>query len=234
MMRVVTRALAPRVAPAWVIAATFGVHTAAASLMFLRLAPLLHARLAASANPGHALALERGLQRLLAAQLVMPPVVPLLVAAGVVVAVRRARHLNAVRFWLAAGLVPLAIEQAGRLVDVWLADAPRTAGDVFTLAGRFSLGVRPLLVLASVSPGPIAGHWLDLLTLTAGASALAWAHALAIADRAYGPPRGAVDAPPPDAWWRAVGRIAGGWVAAGVVAQLGTSVVVPTFLAAAG
>lgn len=233
-MRVVSRALAPRLAPAWIVAASLAVHATSASLMLLRLAPLLHERLAASANPEHALALERGLQRLLVAQLVVPPVVPLLVAAGVAFAVRRARHLTAVRFWLAAGLVPVAVEQLGRLVDVWLADAPGTPGDVFTLAGRFSLGARPLFDLASVEPGPIAAHWLGVVTVTAIASGLAWAHALAIADRAYGRPRGTSDAPPPDAWWRAVGHVAGGWIAAGVLSQAGAAVAVPSFLSIAG
>lgn len=164
-----------------VVAACAAVHLLAAAVMYRTLAADLYALFDATPR---LLVLERGLVRLTAVTVFLPPVIPttLVLAAALWLGGRR-RHAAVAR-WLALSLVPLAIDGVLRTIGVMLAPAPANVGELLDLPARFSFGPRLFLDLTAVHPSPGLGYWAVVATLPAAFSAWCVARALLAAEEA--------------------------------------------------
>lgn len=164
-----------------VVAACAAVHLIAAALVYRVLVAELYALFDATPR---LLLLERGLARLTAVTVFLPPVIPTaLVIAAALWLGRQRRHAEVAR-WLALALVPLAIDGVFRAIGVMLAPAPANVGDLLDLPVRFSFAPRLLLDLAGVHPSPALAYWAVVVTVPAAISAWCVARALLAAEDA--------------------------------------------------
>ncbi|HWE43607.1 MAG TPA: hypothetical protein VG432_13945 [Gemmatimonadaceae bacterium] len=164
-----------------VVAACAAVHLLAAALMYRTLVAELYALFDATPR---LLVLERGLTRLTAVTVFLPPVIPTtLVVAAALWLGRRRRHVAVAR-WLALSLVPLAIDGILRTIGVMLAAPPANMGELLDLPVRFSPGPRLVLELIAVHPSPGLGYWVVVATVPAAISAYCVARALLAAEEA--------------------------------------------------
>lgn len=164
-----------------VVAACIAVHLLAAAVVYHDLARDLYALFDATPR---LLVLERGLTRLTAASVFLPPIIPVALVAIVAVWLGGARRLGTVARWLALALVPLAIDGVLRAVGVLIAPPPSNMGELLDLPARFSPGARMLLDLAGIRPSPNLMYWAVVATAAAAVSAWCVARALLAAEDA--------------------------------------------------
>lgn len=165
---------------ALLVAGCVALHLLAASVVYHDVARDLYALFDATPR---LLVLERGLVRLTAATVFLPPVIPTLLLVGAALWVGRARRLPEVARWLALAALPLAVDGVLRAVGVMIAPAPATIGDLLDLPTRFSPGPRLVLDLAGIRPPASIVYWSVVCTVAAGFSAWCVARALLAADR---------------------------------------------------
>jgi hypothetical protein len=164
-----------------VIVACVALHLLAATLVYRDLARDLYALFDAVPR---LLVLERGLVRLTAVSVFLPPIIPTALLAGATLWLGRARHRAEVARWLALAAVPLAIDSLLRAVGVLIAPPPSSIGELLELPNRFSLGPRAILDLLDVHPGPGAAYWAVVCTVASAVSAWYVARAVLVADAA--------------------------------------------------
>ena len=163
------------------IASCLAIHLLAASLVYRELAGDLYAIFDATPR---LLVLERGLTRLTAATVFLPPVVPTALVILAALWLGRRRTLPDVGRWLALSLVPLAADGVLRAVGVLIAPAPVNVGELLDLPVRFSPGPRLLLDLVGARPAPGLAYWAVVATVPAAISAWCVARALIAAEDA--------------------------------------------------
>jgi hypothetical protein len=164
-----------------VVAACIAIHLLAAALAYRRLAGDLYAIFDATPR---LLVLERGLTRLTAVTVFLPPSTPTMVIIAAVAWLGARRRDAAVGRWLAMSLVPLAVDGLFRLIGILVAPAPANVGELLDLPVRFSLGPRLVLDLAGVQPSPGIAYWVVVATLPAAISAWCVARAVLAAEDA--------------------------------------------------
>lgn len=156
-----------------VVAATC-VHLVAAALMYRDLVTDLYALLAAAPQLS---VMARGLTRLLAATVFLPPILPTLLLVGTTLRLRSATPRPQVAQPLALGCVALAVDGALRAAAVLVAPPPSNLGDALDLQNRLAPGGRTIAHIVGIEPGPVAGYWLAILTLGAVGTVVAVARA---------------------------------------------------------
>lgn len=164
-----------------VVAACIAVHLLAAAAVYHDLARDLYALFDATPR---LLVLERGLTRLTAASVFLPPVIPTALVAVVALWLGAARRCDDVARWLALALVPLAADGVLRAVGVLIAPPPSNMGELLDLPARFSPGPRLLLDLAGIRPSANVMYWAVVTTIAAVVSAWCVARALLAAEDA--------------------------------------------------
>ena len=164
---------------ALVVAGCIAVHLLAAAVVYRDLARDLYQLFDATPR---LLVLERGLLRLTAASVFLPPVIPSALLGGVALWVGKARREADVSRWLALATIPLAADGVLRALGVLLAPAPATIGELLDLPSRFSLGPRLILDLAGIRPGASIAYWVAVCTVAAAVSAWCVARALLAAE----------------------------------------------------
>ena len=164
-----------------VVAACVAVHLLAAAVIYHDLARDLYALFDATPR---LLVLERGLTRLTAASVFLPPVIPTTLVTVVVLWLGAVRRSVDVARWLALALVPLAADGVLRAVGVLIAPPPGNMGELLDLPARFSPGPRLVLDLAGIRPSPNLMYWAVVATVAAAVSAWCVARALLAAEDA--------------------------------------------------
>ena len=164
-----------------VVASCAAVHLLAAALMYRTLVADLYVLFDATPR---LLVLERGLTRLTAVTVFLPPVIPTTLVIAAALWLGRGRRHAAVARWLALSLVPLAIDGVFRTIGVMIAPAPANMGELLDLPVRFSFAPRLFLDLASVHPSPVLGYWAVVATIPAAISAWCVARAVLAAEDA--------------------------------------------------
>lgn len=172
---------APSHAALLIVASCAAVHLLAAALMYRTLVADLYALFDATPR---LLVLERGLTRLMAVTVFLPPVIPTTLVVAAALWLGRARRHPAVARWLALSLVPLAIDGVFRTIGVMIAPPPANMGELLDLPVRFSFAPRLFLDLAEVHPSPVLGYWAVVATIPAAISAWCVARALLAAEDA--------------------------------------------------
>lgn len=164
--RVRARALTPHadVPPATIVVVAACVHLLAAAVMYRDVVTDLYALFAATPQLS---VMARGLTRLLATSVFLPPILPALLLAGAALRLRGGAARADVARWLAIGCAALAVDQLLRAVGVVVAPAPVSPGDALDLQNRLAPGARIVAELLGARPGPVAGYWLASLTLGA-------------------------------------------------------------------
>lgn len=164
---------------ATVIAVCIAVHTLAAAVIYRDMVRDLYMLFDAAPR---LLVLERGLVRLTAISVFLPPIIPTALLASVALWVGQARRAAEVARCLSLAAVPLAADGLLRAIGVLLAPSPATIGELLELPSRFSLGPRMVLDLVDVRPSAGIAYWVVVCTVTAFASAWYVARALAASD----------------------------------------------------
>lgn len=172
---------AGEVSPGTIVTVCIALHLVAATLVYRDLARDLYMLFDAAPR---LLVLERGLVRLTAVSVYLPPIVPTALIAGIALWLGSARRAAGVSRWLALGAVPLAIDSLLRAIGVLIAPPPASIGELLDLPTRFSLGPRVALDLAGVHPSPGAAYWVVVCTAAAAVSAWFVGRALLAADAA--------------------------------------------------
>jgi hypothetical protein len=124
------------------------------------------------------LVLERGLVRLTAISIFLPPIIPVALLGGVTLWLGKLRREPEVARCLALAAVPLAVDGLLRAVGVLIAPAPATIGELLELPTRFSPGPRMLLDLLDARPSPGVAYWVVVCNVAAIVSAWYVARAL--------------------------------------------------------
>lgn len=143
------------------------VHVIAASALY---AYLVRALYVALADTPRLVVLERGLVRILAASIFLPPVAPTLLLLAAAVWVGRERREPAVGRLLSAGALALAADSACRLLGVLLAAPASSVGELIDMPARFSPGPR---MLASAVGHEVSGHALVYWSVVCSFAAIA-------------------------------------------------------------
>ena len=167
------------ISPGAIVTICVALHLLAATLVYRDLARDLYVLFDAAPR---LLVLERGLVRLTAASVYLPPIIPSALIAGVALWLGNARRAEGVTRWLALAVVPLAIDSALRAIGVLIAPPPATIGELLDLPTRFSLGPRVALDLAGVHPSPGVAYWVVVCTAAAAVSAWCVYRAVLAAD----------------------------------------------------
>ena len=162
-----------------VVAMSIAVHALAAAVVYHDLIRDLYVLFDAAPR---LLVLERGLARLTAASVFLPPPVPTALLGAAALWLGRARRNPEVARWLALATVPLAIDGVLRAVGVMIAPAPVNVGDLLDLPTRFSLGPRLVLDLLDVQPPAGLAYWVVVCTGAAAVSAWCVARAVLAAE----------------------------------------------------
>jgi hypothetical protein len=162
-----------------VVSICVAVHLLAAAVIYRDMARDLYTLFDASPR---LLVLERGLVRLTAISVFLPPLIPTALLGGAALWLGRARRDAEVACWLSLAAVPLAIDGLLRAVGVIIAPTPANIGELLELPTRFSLGPRMVLDLMDVRPTPGVGYWVVVCTLAAAVSAWYVARAISVAE----------------------------------------------------
>ena len=162
-----------------IVAACLVAHMLAAAAMYSDMARDLYALFDAAPR---LLVMERGLVRLTAISVFLPPIVPAALLSAVTLWLGRSRRDADVAHWLALATVPLAGDSVLRAVGVLIAPAPANIGELLELPSRFSLGPRMVLDLIGARPSPGIAYWIVVCTLASAVSACYVARALAAAE----------------------------------------------------
>lgn len=168
------------VSPRTVLLLGLGIYIAAATASLPVLRPALADLLAIPSAP-QALAMSRGLQRLLIVLLYVPSMACVLTTAIIWLLARERRNHPAVLLWLFAAFVPFAIEHAGTALVVILRQPPATPGEVLASTQAFSFGPRLLTEVAGWKLGAISSYWAAALSLPAAVATYCWGRTLAVA-----------------------------------------------------
>lgn len=122
--------------------------------------------------------MARGLTRLLAVSIFLPPILPALLLGAAALWLRDGiRHFEVARS-LALGCAALAADSALRALGVLVAPAPANLGEVLDLQNRLAPGARTVAALVGAQPGPGVEYWLAIFTL--GALGAIWFVARAV------------------------------------------------------
>lgn len=161
-------------------------HIVAASLLYSRLVRDLFSLI--EDTPRLAV-LQRGLVRILAVSVYLPPFAPTVLLIIAVLWVGSARRDPPVARMLAYGTLALALDSLMRVIGVWLAEPPSSVGELLDLPARFSPGVRMFAELAGV---PVVGsgavYWSVVCSLAALVTVLCVSRALLFAEDARADP----------------------------------------------
>lgn len=170
------------VAPATRTLLAVSVHLVAASALYAYLVRALYAMLAETPR---LVVLERGLVRILAVSVFLPPVAPTLLLIGVTGWAGRERHEPEVARLLSTGALLLAMDSACRLVGVLLAAPASAVGELIDLPARFSPGPR---MVASALGHDVSGnalvYWSVVCSFAAIAVVMLTARAIVHGERA--------------------------------------------------
>ena len=153
-----------RVGPAAVLVISIGLHLLAATVMYRDVVTDLYALFAQSPQLS---VMARGLTRLLATSIFLPPILPALLLAATALWLRdRAGHPDVARE-LVLGCAALAADSMLRALGVLVAPPPANVGEALDLQNRLAPGARTIATLAGVQPGPGVEYWLAIFTLGA-------------------------------------------------------------------
>ena len=162
------------------LAIAFAAHIVAASLLYSRLVRDLFSLIE---DTPRLAALERGLVRILAASLYLPPFAPSVLLIVAALWVGSARRDQRVARMLSYGVIALAFDSLMRVIGVWLAEPPATVGELLDLPARFSPGPRMFAELAGI---PVVGsgaiYWSVVCSLAAFVTVLCVSRALLFAE----------------------------------------------------
>lgn len=139
-----TRRPRPAMAASSLLLVAIGIHVIAASLIYFRLVHELYALLE---DTPRLLVLERGLVRLLAVSVYMPPFAPTVLLSATTFWVGAARREPNVAHTLSYGALAIASDSLLRLLGTWLAQPVATVGEVLDLPVRYSPGPRMVAAL---------------------------------------------------------------------------------------
>lgn len=156
-----------RLSPSIQVVGAASVHLMAASILYAYLVRALYAMLA---DTPRLVVLERGLVRILAASIFLPPFAPTVLLLIVTVWVGRERRVPSVGWMLSTGAVVLAADSVCRLVGVLLAAPASTVGELIDLPARFSPGPR---MVAAVFDREITGNGVVYWSVVCSVAALA-------------------------------------------------------------
>ena len=173
------RSPAHALSPATIVALCIAVHLMAAALIYRDVVRDLYTLFDAAPR---LLVLERGLVRLTAISIFLPPIIPVALLGGVALWTGRPRRDPEVARPLALAAVPLALDGVLRAIGVLIAPAPATIGELLELPTRFSLGPRVVLDLLDAHPSPGVAYWVVVCNVAAGVSAWYVARALLAAE----------------------------------------------------
>ena len=147
------------------IALSLAAHVVAASLLYSR---LVHDLFSLIEDTPRLAALERGLVRILAASVYLPPFAPSVLLIVATLWVGSARRDPRVARMLSYGAIALAFDSLMRVIGVWWAEPPVTVGELLDLPARFSPGPRMFAELVGI---PIVGsgaiYWSVVCSLAA-------------------------------------------------------------------
>ena len=164
------------------VALALAAHIVSASLLYSRLVRVLFSLI--EDTPRLAV-LERGLVRILAASIYLPPFAPSVLLVGAALWVGAARRDVRVARMLSYGVAALAVDSLMRLIGVWLAEPPATVGELLDLPARFSPGPRMIAELVGIPiVGSAAVYWSVVGSLAALVTVLCVSRALQFADDA--------------------------------------------------
>ena len=213
------RAPSSHVSSALVVAACVAVHLLAATLIYRDVIHDLYALFDATPR---LLVLERGLVRLTAIIIFLPPIVPTALLASVTLWLGKERADSDVAHWLALAAVPLAADGVLRAIGVVIAPAPSNMGELLDLPTRFSPGPRMVLDLLGAKPSPALAYWIVVCTVASAISAWCVARALSIAELQERDLSGRLRSRDPSAMdaMRAGTVIAGVWLALAFAGQV--------------
>jgi hypothetical protein len=162
------------------VAIALAAHIVAASLLYSRLVRDLFSLIE---DTPRLAALERGLVRILAASLYLPPFAPSVLLIVAALWVGSARRDQRVARMLSYGVIALAFDSLMRVIGVWLAEPPATVGELLDLPARFSPGPRMFAELAGI---PVVGsgaiYWSVVCSLAAFVTVLCVSRALLFAE----------------------------------------------------
>ena len=176
--RPVTRATSART----LVSAAVAIHLIASSALYMRLVRELYALLE---DTPRLVVLERGLVRLLAASVFLPPAAPSVLLVGTALWVGAARREPRVARMLAYGALALSGDSVLRFVGVWLAPPVANIGPLLDLPARFSPGPRMFAELAGLDvTGSGLLYWSVVCSLAATIVVICVARALLLAERA--------------------------------------------------
>ncbi|MBC7975843.1 MAG: hypothetical protein H7138_12775 [Myxococcales bacterium] len=168
------------------IAVAVAMHVIAASLLYSHLVRALYSLIE---DAPRLAALERGLVRILAASVYLPPFAPSILLIAAVLWLGSARRDPRVTRWLSYGALAVAFDSLLRLIGVWLAAPPATVGELLDLPARFSPGPRMFAELAGVPVvGSAAIYWSVVCSLAALVTVFCVSRALLFAEDAAADP----------------------------------------------
>jgi hypothetical protein len=219
--------------PALVVAACIAVHLIAAAVIYRDVIHDLYVLFDATPR---LLVLERGLARLTAISIFLPPLIPTALLASVTLWLGRQRVDPDVAHWLGLAAVPLAADGVLRAIGVVIAPAPSNMGELLDLPTRFSPGPRMVLDLLGARPSPVLAYWIVVCTVAAAVSAWCVARALSIAELEQRDLSGRLRSRGPSAMdaLRAGTVIAGMWIALAFAGQVALPWVTQLFLQTLG
>lgn len=171
----------PRLPAMTIVLVAASVHLVAAAATYRDVVTDLYALFAAAPQLS---VMARGLTKLLAISVFLPPILPTLLLAACAIRLRGAPRGVGVGRWLALGCATLAADSALRALGVLAAPPPANLGDALDLQNRLAPGVRMIAELAGAQPGPAVGYWLAIFTLGAMGAIGCSARALHEAERA--------------------------------------------------
>lgn len=173
----------PSVSAGTIVAICIAVHLLAAALIYRDMVRDLYTLFDAAPR---LLVLERGLVRLTATSVFLPPIIPTALLGSVALWLGEARRDPEVGRWLSLAAVPLAADDLLRAVGVLIAPTPTTIGELLELPSRFSPGPRMVLDLIGAHPSPGIAYWVVVCTVASGISAWYVARALVAAESVNG------------------------------------------------
>jgi hypothetical protein len=162
------------------VAVAGATHIIAASLLYSHLVRILYSLIE---DTPRLAPLERGLVRILAASVYLPPFAPCVLLVVAAVWVGSARRDPRVARLLSYGALALAFDSLLRAIGVFMAGPPANVGELLDLPARFSPGPRMFAELAGVQlVGSVTVYWSVVCSLAALVTVLCVARALLVAE----------------------------------------------------
>ena len=162
------------------VAVAAATHIIAASVLYSHLVRVLYSLIE---DTPRLAPLERGLVRILAASIYLPPFTPGVLLVAATLWVGSARRDPRVARPLSYGALALAFDSLMRALGVFLAGPPSSVGELLDLPARFSPGPRMFAELAGVQlVGSATIYWSVVCSLAALVTVLCVARALLVAE----------------------------------------------------